>query len=115
MIEAQRQYNPDLAALRRGPIQSQEFAAVILAPPASSPNAMRVNNEPINRCAASRGALPEGPGYSDWLGVRFDVNLSGVLASRHDIPTAEDPQCYEYASLLMAIDRVYDQKTIYDG
>jgi hypothetical protein len=111
MIEAQRQYNPDLATLRRGLLQSQEFAASTVAWLESGPNAMQLDLDLLRRCAAPARELTDGSDYcTDWLGVKTDVKLLGIPADRRDVPSAADRNCYEYASLLTAIDRAHEQK-----
>lgn len=111
MVEAQRQYNPDLATLRRGLLESQEFAASTTAWLENSPNAMKLDVDLLRRHAAPARELTDGSDYcADWLGVKTNVKLLGIPVNRHDIPTTPDRYCYEYASLLTVIDRVHDQK-----
>jgi hypothetical protein len=111
IIEAHCRANPDLATLRRGMLRSQEFVASTANWLAINRNAMHLDIEALFRCVVPASEIIEGPDYcTNWLGIKTDVSLFGIPADRYNVPITADTQCYEYASLLMAIDQIQDRK-----
>jgi len=102
--------NPDIASLRRIMLLSPEFMNSAKFSLEIYHNAMGVDIELLNKYAIrSQPQSDDSNYYTNWLGIKTDKRLPNPEDYKN-IPTSLHEGCYEYLSVLMAIDRTRDRR-----